>query len=260
MQKNSEKTVFLDMDGTIIAKHPLDTALKETYEEIAKQTGHTAEFVGKKVNKIQREIGDNYIGWDWDKVVSDAAKSLGADVEVDLVKSMDRRLRPPYLKTYPHAKATIIKLHEEGYKLNIATHGFSCYQIPVLRSLGLLPYFSNVITLDRVKRTKTHAAFFRSYKGDKADAVMVGDSFHFDIAGPKSLGFKAIWAVFWMDNITTHKLRMLDPAKRLKLVDGVSKHDDYINGLEGLDKKIGVKPDAVIVGLDELPTLIKKLV
>ncbi len=259
--QNSVKTVFFDLDGTIIAKHPLDTALKEAYESISKQTGHSVNYVKKCVSTIQEGIGDNYTGWDWDKVVSDVAKRLGADIEVNLIRSMSRHLHAPYLKMYPNAKETIIRLHEEGYNLNIATHGFLCYQGPILRKLGLLQYFNSVITLDKVKKTKTHAAFFGSYKGNRARAVMVGDSYHFDIVGPKRLGFKAIWAVFWMKRAYVSKLKLLDPTKRANDVTGLSKHDDYNNGLERAYKdNVSIKPDAVILGLDELPPLIKKLI
>lgn len=257
------KTIFFDMDGTLLKKHPLDMAMKETNKKIAKLSGVGENDINSMIRKTMRQLAtkDNYIGWDWDGATKIVAGSLKVDVEINLVKSMQKYLKRPYIELYPDAKTVLKQLYNSGYELNIATHGFYCYQEPILRTLGLTKYFKSIVTPDAKKTIKTDPAFLNVVNNKNKNVVMVGDSYYFDVYSPKRHGIKAVWSVFWLGSPEAKKIGRIDPSDRAKYIQGNSEHDDSQNAKERLESyKSEFLPDATILNLAELPPIISKLI
>lgn len=83
------------------------------------------------------------------------------------------------------------------YRLYILSNGFREVQYQKMDNSGLSPYFEDVILSDNVGYTKPHSKIFeealRIAKVDKAEAIMLGDSWDADIVGAKKAGIDQIW-------------------------------------------------------------------
>ena len=101
----------------------------------------------------------------------------------------------------PDAQETVRYLADK-YVLTVISNGFEEVQYDKLRQSGLLPYFAYVVLSDEVGVLKPDARIFevalrRNRRTlpdlEKADVVMIGDSWHSDIEGARNAGIDAIW-------------------------------------------------------------------
>ncbi len=95
------------------------------------------------------------------------------------------------------AKACLGKLDAMGLKLGIVSnHHDSSSLMRSLRQYGLKPWFDPIIVSESVKMRKPNPAIFRlclsAMKVKPKDALYVGDSTEFDVAGAKATGMPVI--------------------------------------------------------------------
>jgi putative hydrolase of the HAD superfamily len=130
-------------------------------------------------------------------------RSLGIDVPDTLTKIIVKKFEeivfsnpPPLIDGAPEI---ILALHK-NYKLGlICDSGISPGRILryILRTHGILKYFSCTIFSDEVGYTKPHPVVFKKaleqLHAEPAEALHIGDLLRTDIAGAQAVGMTAVW-------------------------------------------------------------------
>lgn len=99
---------------------------------------------------------------------------------------------------YGGVPETLQSLHEQGYHMGIVTDAHSRDAMLRLEKTGLLPFFSCIVSFDRVKVKKPAPEPFlfalEMMKAHSGEAVLIGDSPRRDIEPCRSLGIKTVYA------------------------------------------------------------------
>lgn len=137
------------------------------------------------------QAGDLVAAYDWDAIFAHAAAQFGGAAMPDVAALVVEGCAVPgAIAALPGAGETLAALRDAGHRLVVVTNGYSYYQEPVLGALGLLGYFSQVVTPDRVGAAKPQAAAFKA--AGPLD-WFVGDTLLHDVYGARSAGARAVW-------------------------------------------------------------------
>ena len=125
-------------------------------------------------------------------------ETIGFETTGDMINQISDKYIE-YLSTFPHLfPETIIILSglQKKYNLHIITNGFEAVQHPKIERSGLKPFFSHVITADKVGVKKPNPIIFeyalKTINTLPQNALMIGDSLEADILGAIHLGMQAI--------------------------------------------------------------------
>jgi len=189
------KAVLFDLDGTLYDRDEVVLRVAhEQYDRFRARFGdsdrdaviaRTLEFddhgYARRVDVYRRVLD----GMDVDA-------QLAADLESDFWDCYCRHCGQP-----PDTVATLEALRRAGKKLGVITNGPIDWQSRKLRTLGLEPYFDDVIISDAVGVAKPDAKIFRLALDRlgvaPAEAMYVGDHPQIDIAGARGAGLSAAW-------------------------------------------------------------------
>ena len=192
-----KKVLIFDLDGTLIDSVPdLAFAVNDMLGRIGKKrfdeetirywVGNGAQMLVKRALVGKREIDDN-------------------DMEADFTKALSLFLEA-YENTlcketllYPGVYQTLERLLERGYKLAIVTNKPTPFVAPILKKLGLDPFFDAFLGGDSLPEKKPHPApllHMCSMMGvDVGEALMIGDSKN-DILAAKSCNMQSIGVTY----------------------------------------------------------------
>ena len=104
------------------------------------------------------------------------------------------------LKPFDDVIPLLRDLRDAGLVVGIITHGWTVKQAEKLVRLGLLPYLdpAAVTISDQIgiskPNPKLYQAALRNLGLEPAQAMYVGDSPEHDVAPPRSLGWRTVWA------------------------------------------------------------------
>lgn len=83
------------------------------------------------------------------------------------------------------------------YRMHILSNGFREVQYKKINNSGLQPYFDEIVLSDDVGINKPHADFFtyalQQAKANRAESIMIGDSWDADILGAYNSNINQIW-------------------------------------------------------------------
>lgn len=194
-----------DLDGVLIV-NPFDSCvvprLERLLETAPSLTGLTHAAVSTRVRGAIRRgwqqrmaTGDLAAAYDWDAIYLQAAAELGAPSDARATIDVARWVREccaqeGHVRALPGAAEMLAKLSAAGARLVVISNGYAPYQEPVLEWLGLLPYFDEVVTPDRVGYAKPDARIFQA--AGPLDAF-VGDTLVHDVLGARQAGVAAVW-------------------------------------------------------------------
>lgn len=119
-------------------------------------------------------------------------------------EALVRRLSDAYVQIsplqtalFPAAIETLQELQQMGYNLHIITNGFQEVQFIKLENCGLRAFFDVIVCSEFVGKNKPEPAIFNyamNQAGAKpAQAIMIGDDYHVDVAGALRAGMRAVW-------------------------------------------------------------------
>ena len=109
----------------------------------------------------------------------------------------------------------------EKYELVVLTNWFSNSQINILKKLGILHYFNEIIGTDQVLNKPNKEAFLKACGNYKIEeCLMIGDNFDIDILGAYSAGMDAIW----------YNPKHKQPKQKIKVdeIDNLMKLKNYL--------------------------------
>jgi putative hydrolase of the HAD superfamily len=108
---------------------------------------------------------------------------------------IDRYLDPANWRLYPHVLETLAVLHDQGYRLGVASDWVS--GLPrILRALGLSRYLDWAVVSGAIGFAKPSPQFYRLVVQRAGVAperiVHVGDSYYADVRGARTVGMDVI--------------------------------------------------------------------
>jgi putative hydrolase of the HAD superfamily len=199
--------ISFDLDG-VLQKNPFaaarpDGVFGRVKAALAPYVGlpNPEEAAAQALRQIfgrHRELlaqGQLVAAYDWDEIVNHVAAALGCPARFDIVRLVEEGCEVPGLIwSYPGAADCLQALTDGGHILVSTTNGYKAYQEPVLRKLGLLHYFREMISPEMAGAAKPQPAIFRvsaaKYPGPY---IHVGDTLLQDVAGARAAGFAAIY-------------------------------------------------------------------
>ena len=119
-------------------------------------------------------------------------------------EALVRRLSDAYVQIsplqtalFPAAIETLQELQQMGYNLHIITNGFQEVQFIKLENCGLRAFFDVIVCSEFVGKNKPEPAIFNyamnQANAKPAQAIMIGDDYHVDVAGALRAGMQAVW-------------------------------------------------------------------
>lgn len=161
------------------------------------------------------------------------------------------------------AYETLDTLKSAGYTLAVVTNGYLKYQAPVLEALGLIDFFSAIITPEQASAAKPMPGIFHmawaGWRGGHSLPVHVGDDIIHDAWGAKMAGGHSVW----LRRDIPHSLRRLLPEDRPRAADFASIRYASFRATMAADaygaSPSDCQPDALICALGELPALLARL-
>lgn len=244
--------LFFDLDATLIENHFSRKVFRPLLEEIA---AHSDVSIAElriaiiKENKYRQEHDpDNVLTMDWQDIIA----TIAAEHDVELSVSVDRRWAAlatrEDIEILDDAPTMLRALKNGNRKLVLATKGLSKYQKPILEITGLGNLFDDMLTPDITGYLKTSPQYFDRYQGQEALFIQVGDHFYDDVIVARRNGFYSI---------------MRAPIPELAVYDAFErpqKLDDFLGEIPTYpDEGSDIRPDAVLVSLQEVPEIVARI-
>ncbi len=143
--------------------------------------------------------------YDWDDVVAKVAADLYGQARTSALAlppppSLDiaELVRyycglPGMVRSLPGAHEVLRSLKSRGHTLVVVSNGYHKYQLPVLRTLGLDVYFSDIYTPEQVGAAKPSPGIFHAAWHGECAPVHVGDDIVHDAYGARAAGGYSVW-------------------------------------------------------------------
>jgi FMN phosphatase YigB (HAD superfamily) len=139
-------------------------------------------------------------------------------------------------------------LKNERRKLVLATKGLSKYQNPILEISGIGKLLDDILSPDVTGYLKTSPGYFDKYRQQDALFIQVGDHFYDDVICAKRNGFYSI---------------MRAPIAALAPYDAFERPQylgDFLGELSTYpDEGSDIRPDAIVLSLQEIPELVGRI-
>jgi FMN phosphatase YigB (HAD superfamily) len=183
------------LDNTLI-KSPYSYIFDDIVLDISTNTKENPNLIWLQINREfrTREEKNLISAFDWDDILFQVCKKLGSKWEGSIRDCVQRHVSKHGVKVFDGVKDSLKALRSTGAMLECTTNGHFLYQEPLLRAAGLQSLFDDFITSDCVGCTKSSELFYRE-KTEKDTAVVIGDSYKYDVLYPMKFGLYAIWDV-----------------------------------------------------------------
>ena len=244
--------LFFDLDGTLV-EHTIGNEVSKTLQEqMAEQTGFPwRQFRQETYQESQERYQKNPNHpqtMDWDDIFETVATRHGVqlpDPFLDLWRQFLKTM-PERVEILDEAPNVLKQLKNGRRTLVLATKGLSKYQNPILELAGLDTCFDDILTPDITGYLKTEPGYFERY-ADRENRlfIQVGDHYYDDVICAKRNGFVAILRA------EIPELATISPFDRPQQLEAYSERVHCYP-----DEPPSVKPDAVVVNLNELPAVI----
>lgn len=183
--------VLIDVDGTLVDSVPdlafcVDAMMRELGMPERGET-RVREWVGNGVERLVRRALIDRLDGEPDEVLFERAYPLFLDLYAD--NTSKRSL------LYPGVKEGLTYLQSQGYALGCVTNKAAQFTEPLLRDLGIAPFFSIIISGDTLPKKKPdplpllHAAEF--FGVSPQESLMIGDSVS-DVHAARAAGFQIV--------------------------------------------------------------------
>ncbi len=194
------KAILFDLDNTLMDFMTMKTKSCEAAIEAMVDAG--LKMSKKKCMDILFELyGEK--GIEYDRIFQEFLKKTMKIVDYKILAEgivAYRRAQFAYVKPYPGAVETLIKLKEKGLKLGIVSDAPSVNAWIRLVEMNLEDFFDVVVTFhDTGERKPSKAPFLKAIKEigiDPNNILFVGDWPERDIKGAKLVGMKTAFAKY----------------------------------------------------------------
>jgi len=189
--QSNPKMVLIDVDGTLVDSVPdLAWCVDEMMKALDMPSHGEAKvrnWVGNGVERLVRRALVGQLDGDPDQALFKQAYPIFMELYKDNVSKRSR--------LYPGVKEGLQYLQENGYILGCVTNKAEAFTIPLLRDLGILELFRNVVSGDTLEKKKPDPMPLL-YSAEKlgvsaAESLMIGDSIS-DVKAARAAGFQIV--------------------------------------------------------------------
>ncbi|MEM9953411.1 MAG: HAD family hydrolase [Chloroflexota bacterium] len=244
--------LFFDLDATLVQNKFSRKAIGPLIQQIADASGESSDVVFKAFGdenwRRQQNDPDNVLTMDWDDILRTVAQQFDVTLDETVDARWTQFANAEDVEILDQAPVVLKLLQQSHRTLVISTKGLMKYQLPVLEVTGLKAFFVDILTPDVTGYLKTSPDYFAKYKEHDALKIQIGDHYYDDVICAKHNGFKSIMRVPIDD------LSVYDPFERPELLSDFQEQI-HTYPQDGTD----ILPDAVVVSLQELPDVIKRL-
>jgi len=185
------RAALVDLDGTLLDTAPdIAAAANATLAELGLErlaAGEVRDFIGKGIAELVRRCLVAARG-------TPPAESLYEEALARFALHYER-LNGSSSTPYPGAEQGLAAMKARGLRLACVTNKASRYTDPLLASSGLVSYFDEVVTSDRVGKRKPDPEPFlfacRALGVSPPEATVIGDSAN-DAAGGRAAGCRVL--------------------------------------------------------------------
>lgn len=252
------KWITFDLDGTLMQNPFGKWVFPEINRIVKKENKYAKDIHSQLVLEHKSRMDKDKIveAYDWDDILQEVIKRNGLQINLDIEKLViSHSISPKVYLLEEDLLASLEKFKEKGFSLAAVTNGYYKYQLPVLKTLGLLPYFDLVITPDREGYAKPNIKMLKRLIEKATIVAHVGDRIDHDIVFSNELGIAPIL----MYKNMPESLMKVDPRKRIEsdicINYCINKwgNETGINAIEFKEKQ---KPEIVIHSVGELLSLV----
>lgn len=244
--------LFFDLDATLIENRFSRKVFQPLLQEIAQVTGlETRELwqsIDKENQRRQKEDPDNVLTMDWDDMMRELAKKHGVMLSDAVDNLWCTVANKEDIELLDNSPVALAKLKHEKRRFVLATKGLYKYQEPILELSGLNKLFDDILTPDRTGYLKTSPQYFDKYRQEAALFIQIGDHYYDDVICPKRNGFYSVMRA------PLPELAHYDAFERPRYLADFQ-HEIPTYPKEGTT----VRPDAVVLSLDELAGVIEAI-
>lgn len=197
-----------DLDG-VVMENPFNFGVfPHILQRIVKHCQRTAAGQGKDPETLREEIfkhlltehkkrflsDTTFTAYDWDAIVEELTTYYGYPERFDVADLVKAYCHEPYIRSHDRADEVLQKLKAQGWKIGVVTNGYTRYQVPVLKTLGLYPLIDQIVTPDLAHGIKPDLVMFHAIPRVQEDVwVHVGDTLVHDIYGGRRAGANTVW-------------------------------------------------------------------
>lgn len=203
---------------------------------------------------------------DWDGMIAAIAARVNHSGRISVTELVEEYChKPGMVWHYAGAPEVLQTVKNQGHTLVALTNGFRCYQEPVLRAIGLLDYFDDVITPEVAGAAKPDRGIYQAAEHYGGPFIHIGDTLPHDVAGARRSGWQAIYVVQPGAPGATDlppELASLPPWERPAQGMDWLRHrldlDRHWHGFPPAELEECI-PDAIVARLPEIPETIARL-
>jgi len=192
-KQNEVRAVFVDLDKTLNFSKPYYEAIRQASLDYLSQQFHiTQEEVSARISRVRERASQQGLALRQFNI----AAEFGVPYE-EYDREMTQRVDATH---YISQDAVLVQRLEawrrQGVMVALLSDSGSRQAEQVLKALGVLEYFDDIFTFDKVHHSKPEPAFLsaalNALQVEPGEAVMVGDSQPLDIAPAQALGMKTV--------------------------------------------------------------------
>lgn len=195
------KTVFLDMDGTLLDFYKSESvALSKVLQDFKIEATDEKIKLYSAINLSQwKRLEKGEI--DRDRVLVGRFEIFFEQLGETADASQARRLYEKYLSQghyFIDGAEDLLEILSKKYDLYIATNGTKKVQLSRIASSGIEKYFKDIFISEDLGCNKPDKLFFEKCfekirSIDLSETVIIGDSLSSDILGGNNAGIKTVW-------------------------------------------------------------------
>ena len=182
-----KKRFIFDLDGTLLTA---DFSVEKLYFE--NNFGTSAHLLTSQIGKLLDQYERFYQKYDKKLLGNFLTNKTGLDITetiidgwIDAMANVKDEMEMGVIELLEYLK-------DKGHSLAVLTNWFSATQIPRLENSGLITYFDEIYTGEKV--LKPHQIAYKTAIGEffPNDCIMVGDNLEKDYIGPRRCSIESI--------------------------------------------------------------------
>ncbi|MFD2044925.1 HAD family hydrolase [Ornithinibacillus salinisoli] len=250
----TKRWITFDLDGTLMQNPFVDWVFPEIISIIQQQLNQDIDIKKIIVEEHEKRMKENRIveAYDWDDIVKQVIEELNLSTKIEVTQLVEKHTETP--KVYlleNNILNTLNELKIRNYSLAVVTNGYSIYQVPVMKELGLDKLFDTVITPDLCGYAKPNESILNSLLYVGEIVAHIGDRIDHDIILANMLG---ITSILINKNLPNNLIEM--PLEKrhedetfLKICEEKWRAENKMKSVPFLNEAV---PDYVITSIEEL--------
>lgn len=193
-----KKWITFDLDGTLMQNPFVDWVFPEIEKLVNGQLTERRNITSMLVEKHEKLMANSQTleAYDWDAILLEVLEDLDLDQKLSINVEelvLKHTVKPKVYLLEECIPETLRQLQEADYSLAVVTNGYYKYQYPVLKELGIVQYFDEIITPETNNCSKPDPRILDSIRNEGEVVAHIGDRIDHDVCMSNTLGIPSIF-------------------------------------------------------------------